>query len=108
GTVYAPSAALDVPVDVMTVPVFNRGAVARMLMLVDNMANSAIVPITTTPNAGFVQNNRVMTLAVQVPGKSTSVVAQVKICDFQDADCPAGTTGGSDPPVKVLSWSVTR
>ena len=29
GTVYAPAAALDVPVDTLTVPVFNRGVVAR-------------------------------------------------------------------------------
>ncbi|MCU1426089.1 MAG: hypothetical protein JWL83_89 [Actinomycetia bacterium] len=107
GTVYTPSAALDVPVDIMTQPVFNRGVVARMLMLGYNVSNNAIVPITTTPNAGFVQDNRRMTLTTQIPGSSTSVVADVKLCDVIDADCPTAGPPGS-PPVKILSWKVTR
>jgi hypothetical protein len=80
-----------------------------MLMLGYNVQNNAIVPITTTPNAGFVQNNRLMTLTVQIPGKSTNVVSLVKICDFTDADCSTGgPVNGGGPLVRVLSWSVTR
>ncbi|MBV9922894.1 MAG: hypothetical protein JOY78_18850 [Pseudonocardia sp.] len=106
GTVYAPSAALDVPVDVMTVPVFNRGVVARMMMLGYNIANNAIVPITTTPNAGFVARNRHMTLAAKVG--TTSVTADVKICDYADTDTgPTGCASG-DGSVKVLSWKATH
>jgi hypothetical protein len=102
GTVYAPSAAIDVPVDIMTVPVFNRGVVARMLMLGYNVANNALVPITTVPQSTTLQN-RYMTLTASVPGKSTTVSATVEVCDWVASSC-GGTAGG----VKVWSWQVTR
>jgi hypothetical protein len=101
GTVYAPSAALDTPVDVLTVPVFNRGVVARMLMLGYNVANDAQVPITTTPLVGSLQNRR-MTLTVQVPGSTTKIVADVELCDYGCSNVPAGTR------VKIWSWQLTR
>jgi hypothetical protein len=101
GTVYAPSAALDVQVDILTVPVFNRGVVARMLMLGYEIENDAIVPITTTPSVGTLQNRR-MTLSAQVPGTTTRVVADVETCDV--AAC--GTT--PQGRVKVHSWTVER
>ena len=102
----------------MTVPVFNRGVVARTLMLGYNVANNAIVPITTTPNAGVVVNNREMLLKATIG--TTSVTAHIKICDTIDADNSVAnacedaahggtdTIGGADPTVKVLSWKVTR
>jgi hypothetical protein len=101
GTVYAPSAALDTPVDVLTVPVFNRGVVARMLMLGYNVANDAQVPITTTPLVGSLQNRR-MTLTAQVPGSTTTIVADVELCDYGCSNVPAGTR------VKIWSWHLTR
>ncbi len=81
GTVYAPSAALDVPVDILTVPVFNRGVVARMLMLGYNLAADASVPITTTPITANAPANRRAVFTATVPGKSTSLVADVEFCD---------------------------
>ncbi|MBV9922659.1 MAG: hypothetical protein JOY78_17655 [Pseudonocardia sp.] len=108
GTVYAPSNALDVPVDVMTVPVFNRGVVARMMMLGYNVANSAIVPITTTPAAGVVQANRVMTLTATISGTSTSVTATVRLCDTGGADGCASPANTGDPVAQILSWKDTR
>ena len=45
---FAPQAAIDVPVDIMTVPVFNRGVAARMIMLGYNLTNDAPVPITVS------------------------------------------------------------
>jgi hypothetical protein len=102
GTVYAPSAALDVPVDVLSVPVFDRGVVARMLMLGYNVAATAQVPISSTPITANLANNRRMTFTATIPGKSTSVTADVEFCDFGcDSSHPAGST-------KVWSWTVTR
>jgi hypothetical protein len=98
GTVYAPNAALDIPVDIMTVPVFNRGVVARMLMLGFNSTNSSNVPISTTPLLGS-SVNRTMTLTgayTNPAGQKTTVVANVLLCDF-------GCSG-----VQVLSWKVNR
>jgi hypothetical protein len=102
GTVYAPSAAVDVPVDIMTVPVFNRGVVARMLMLGYNVANNALVPITTVPQSTTLQN-RYMTLTASIPGKSTTVTATVEVCDWVATAC-----GGTANGVKVWSWQVNR
>jgi hypothetical protein len=102
GTVYAPSAAIDVPVDIMTVPVFNRGVVARMLMLGYNVANNALVPITTVPQSTTLQN-RYMTLTASVPGKSTKVSTTVEVCDWVSTPC-----GGTANGVKVWSWQVSR
>ena len=102
GTVYAPSAALDVPVDVLTVPVFNRGVVARMLMLGYNVATNAEVPITTTPITANVARNRRMVFTATVPGATTKLVADVEFCDSAcDGTHAAGTT-------KIWSWTVTR
>jgi hypothetical protein len=98
GTVYTPSAALDIPVDIMTVPVFNRGVVARMLMLGFNSANSSSIPISTTPLVGS-SVNRTMTLSAvytNKAGQTTSVTANVLLCDF-------GCSG-----VQVLSWKTNR
>jgi hypothetical protein len=101
GTVYAPSAALDTPVDVLTVPVFNRGVVARTVMLGYNVANNAEVPITTTPLVGSFENRR-MTLTANVTGASTTVVADVELCDYGCTNVPPGTR------VKIWSWKLTR
>ena len=65
GTVYAPSAAMDVPVDVLSVPVFGRGVVARMLMLGYQVAANAQVPVTTAPLTGGQPQNRTVTLTGQ-------------------------------------------
>ena len=100
GTVYTPSAALDVPVDKLTVPVFNRGVVARMLMLGYNVASDASVPITTTPLVGRPLNRR-MILTASVTDESTQVVADVEVCDF---GCNGIPVGG----VKIWSWKVLR
>ena len=97
GTVDAPSAALDIPVDIMTVPVFNRGVVARMLMLGFNSTNTSSVPISTTPLVGS-SVNRSMTLTgtyTNPAGQKTTVTATVLLCDF-------GCSG-----VQILSWKVT-
>ncbi len=106
GTVYAPSAALDVPVDVMTVPVFNRGVVARMLMLGYNIENNAVVPITTTPLAGVIATNRHMVLTATIPGKTTRVQADVEFCDTDGTSCSGDpdVTGGTH----IWSWKVIR
>ena len=102
GTVYAPSAALDVPVDVLTVPVFNRGVVARTLMLGYNLAANATVPITTTPITANAPANRRVIFTATVPGKTTKLVADVEFCDSAcDATHGAGTT-------KIWSWTVSR
>jgi hypothetical protein len=102
GTVYTPSTALDIPVDIMTTPVFNRGVVARMLMLGFNSTTSSSTPISTTPLSGSFSDRR-MTLTATVAGKATSATADVEICDYpQSSPCQAGTTS------KIYSWRVAR
>jgi hypothetical protein len=109
GTVYTPSAAMDVPVDVLSVPVFGRGVVARTLMLGYNIATDAQVPVTTTPLTGGQPQNRTMTLTGQVSGKATKVVATVEFCDFGcPGIAPPSQQPGGRPAVKVHSWQVTR
>ena len=85
GTVYAPSAALDIQVDVLTVPVFNRGVVARMLMLGYNVQLPQLVPITTTPVVDVQHRNRRMTFTATIAGRSTKAVADVEFCDVSCA-----------------------
>jgi hypothetical protein len=110
GTVYAPSAALDVPVDVLSVPVFDRGVVARMLMLGYNVASNAQVPISSTPITANVPNNREVTFTACIgpcgaPTGSTKLEADVVFCDSTfDPRCTGTAAGG----VKVQSWKVTR
>jgi hypothetical protein len=100
GTVYAPSAALDLPVDVLTVPVFNRGVVARMMMLGYNIATDAPAPISTDVLIAALQNRRtVLTATVG----SSRVVADVEYCDHDYTPCN-GTPNG----VKIHTWRVTR
>jgi hypothetical protein len=101
GTVYAPSAALDMPVDVLTTPVFNRGVVARMLMLGYNVANNAVVPLSTDVLIASLQNRRV-TFTASVG--SSKVTADVEFCDHDATPCGTQGIGG----VKVWSWKVTR
>src|SRR5215475_2674817 len=109
GTVYAPSAAMDVPVDVLTVPVFGRGVVARMLMLGYKVATDAQVPVTTAPLTGGQPQNRTVTLTGQANGKPTKVVATVEFCDFGcPGIAPPAQQPGGKPAVKVYSWQVTR
>jgi hypothetical protein len=100
GTVYAPSAALDMPVDVLTVPVFNRGVVARMLMLGYNVANNAVVPITTDVLLASLSNRRVTLTATEGNSK---VTADVEFCDYDATPC-----GGQPQGVKIWSWKVQR
>src|SRR5262249_12088998 len=100
GTVYAPSAALDMPVDVLAVPVFNRGVVARMLMLGYNVSTNAAVPIATNVLLASLTNRRV-TLTATV-GKS-KVTADVEVCDYDATPC-----GGQPNGVKIWSWKVQR
>jgi hypothetical protein len=100
GTVYAPSAALDLPVDVLTYPVFNRGAVARMMMLGYNIATDAPAPIATDVLIASLQNRRATLSATA--GTST-VVADVEFCDHDFTPC-----GGTPNGVKIRSWKVTR
>jgi Tfp pilus assembly protein PilX len=100
GTVYAPSAALDLPVDVLTVPVFNRGVVARMLMLGYNIATDAPAPVATEVLIDSLQNRR-MELTATVGG--SQVKAEVEFCDHDWTPCN-GTPNG----VKVRSWRVVR
>jgi hypothetical protein len=101
GTVYAPSAAMDVPVDVLTVPVFNRGVVARVLMLGYQVAANAQVPITTTPITATLPSNRRVVLTASIAGNE-KLVADVELCDSAcDNTHPAGST-------KIWSWTVTR
>jgi hypothetical protein len=102
GTVYAPSTALDIPVDIMTTPVFNRGVVARMLMLGFNSTTSSDVPISTTPLSGSFADRR-MTLVATVTsaGKVATATADVEICDYTPNPCLNGTA-------KVWSWKVDR
>ena len=105
GTVYAPDAAFDLPVDVMTVPVFNRGVVARMLMLGYHVANSTQIPFTTVPLTGDSQNNREATFNATVNG-ATKVTAHVTFCDV---GCPNGLQPlNGVSPVVVDSWVVNR
>jgi hypothetical protein len=105
GTVYAPSAALDVPVDVLSVPVFDRGVVARMLMLGYNVAANAQVPISSTPITANVPNNREVTFTATIPGASTKLEADVVFCDSTfDPRCAGVAAGGT----KIQSWKVTR
>jgi hypothetical protein len=109
GTVYAPSAAMDVPVDVLTVPVFGRGVVARMLMLGYKVATDAQVPVTTAPLTGGQPQNRTVTLTGQANGKPTKVVATVEFCDLGcPGVAPPAQQPGGKPAVKVYSWQVTR
>jgi hypothetical protein len=103
GTVYAPSDVLDVPVDIMTESVFNRGVVARTLMLGYRLENNAPVPVVTTPTAGVLANNRNITITAKVPGTTTSVTAQVVFCDADGTQC-AGGVGH----YRIKSWTVSR
>ena len=107
GTAYAPSSAFDLPVDLLPVPVFNRGVVARMLMMGYQVANSTQVPFTTTPLAGSTPTNRIVTFTATVPNTSTQVEANVEFCDN---GCPgiAPATLGSPVGVVVHSWQVRR
>ena len=107
GTAYAPSAAFDLPVDLLPVPVFNRGVVARMLMLGYQVANSTQVPFTTVPLAGSTPQNRTATFTATIPGTATRVIANVEFCDNGCAGQPPAPTG-SPVPVVVHSWKVTR
>ena len=110
GTAYTPSAAFDLPVDLLPVPVFNRGVVARMLMLGYNVANNTPVPVVTTPLTGPASGaNRAVTLTATISGKASKVVAEVEFCD---SGCVAQgilpPQSGSPPAVVVHSWQVTR
>ena len=108
---YAPSAALDVPVDVLTVPVFNRGVVARMLMLGYQVAaNSTQVPLTTAPLTGA---------TTAEPDRHASPARRRDGRRKVDGDTSSSATSvaqGSQPPahpgradpVVVYSWQVTR
>ena len=69
GTVYAPSAALDIQPYDLQVPVFNRGFVARMAMLGYNPTGNAVVPITTTPTVQTIVGNRRMTFTANRAGQ---------------------------------------
>ncbi|HEY7106053.1 MAG TPA: hypothetical protein VH986_06605 [Acidimicrobiia bacterium] len=107
GTAYAPSSAFDLPVDLLPVPVFNRGVVARMLMMGYQVANSTQVPFTTTPLAGSTPTNRVVNFTADVPGRSTEVTANVEFCDNGCSGAPPATQG-SPVGVVVHSWKVRR
>ncbi len=107
GTAYAPNSAFDLPVDLLPVPVFNRGVVARMLMMGYQVANSTQVPFTTTPLAGSTPTNRVVTLTATVSGKTTQVEAHVEFCDNGCPGVPPATAG-TPVGVVVHSWKVTR
>jgi hypothetical protein len=103
GTVYAPSAALDIQPYDLQVPVFNRGFVARMAMLGYNPTGNAIVPITVAPTVATITSNRRVTFTARIGGV-TKLTADVEFCDN---GC-AGTTQGSNPPIKIYSWQVNR
>jgi hypothetical protein len=102
GTVYTPTSALDIPVDITTTPVFNRGVVARMLMLGFNSTTSSNTPISTTPLSGSFSDRR-MTLVATVTsgGRAATATADVEICDYTPNPCNNGTA-------KIWSWKVDR
>ena len=106
GTVYTPSSALDIQPYDLQVPVFNRGFVARMAMLGYNPTGNAVVPITTTPNVQSIVGNRRMTFTANLPGKTTSVTADVEFCDTTCAGSTQSQSG--DLPIKIYSWKVSR
>jgi hypothetical protein len=87
----------------MTTPVFNRGVVARMLMLGFNSVTSSNVPISTTPLSGSFSDRRMtLTATVTSPtGRSGKATADVEICDYTPNPCTNGTA-------KVWSWKVDR
>ena len=100
---------MDVPVDVLTVPVFGRGVVARMLMLGYKVATDAQVPVTTAPLTGGQPQNRTMTLTASPPARPTKVVATVEVCDLGcPGVAPPAQQPGGRPAVRVYSWQVTR
>ena len=107
GTVYAPAAAFDVPVDLMPVPVFNRGVVARMVMLGYQVANDTLVPFVTSPLTGGTPQNRFLNLEATLPGTTTKVDARVEFCDVGCSGV-SPPNPGQLPGVIVHSWKVTR
>ena len=85
---------------------FNRGFVARMAMLGYTPTGNAVVPITVSPTVQNIVNNRRMTFTANIPGKPTSVTADVEFCDTTCAGTTQSQSG--DLPIKIYSWKVTR
>jgi hypothetical protein len=77
------------------------------VMLGYQVANSTLVPFTTSPLAGGTPQNRIVLVDSTVPGKTTTVHARVEFCDL---GCPGvAPPGAGEPPgVVVHEWKVTR
>jgi hypothetical protein len=90
GTVYTPRAPVEVPVDTITVPIFNRGVVARTLAF-GSPQNNTSVSLSETP-VTVTNNDRTVLLAATVG--NVTVRARVILPFGQNT-------------ARITSWEVT-
>jgi hypothetical protein len=112
GTVYAPTAALDIQPYDLQVPVFNRGFASRMAMLGYNPSGNAIVSLSTTPTVQTITLPRDVVLTAQVPNpagnpaKFDVIRAEVKLCTGVDTSCGGTPVGNPATYAQIISWKV--